>query len=124
MLILLLALALQGTDRAVQPQSVHRGIAIDERLAADAKLRVGAMAVLTGEPNASSGDTVRIAAIVRRRPERDNPAPPVRVSHARVGRHVQAVATRPQLQAHEYRLAGRPPARCESRARRRRCRAL
>ncbi|MBA3559069.1 MAG: FtsX-like permease family protein [Gemmatimonadaceae bacterium] len=67
MLILLLALALQGTDRAVQPQSVHRGIAIDERLAADAKLRVGAMAVLTGEPNASSGDTVRIAAIVRRR---------------------------------------------------------
>ncbi len=41
MLTLLLALALQGTDRAVQPQSVHRGIAIDERLAASRVRDVG-----------------------------------------------------------------------------------
>ena len=67
MLIFLIALALQGTDRSAQQQSIPRGIAIDERLAADAKLRVGDMAVLTGEADAANGDTVRVAAIVRRR---------------------------------------------------------
>jgi len=67
MLIFLFTLALQGTDRAALPQQVPRGIAIDERLAADSKLRVGDMAVITGDPDTSSGDTVRIAAIVRRR---------------------------------------------------------
>ncbi len=45
----------------------ERTIAIDERLAADAGLRVGDRVVLTAEPGSVSGDTVRIAAIVRRR---------------------------------------------------------
>jgi putative ABC transport system permease protein len=46
-------------------QSDERGIAIDERLAADAGLRVGDRVVLASSPEAP-GDTVRIAAIVRR----------------------------------------------------------
>ena len=53
---LLLALAVQATERT---------IAIDERLAADAGLRVGDRVVLASAPE-SPGDTVRIAAIVRR----------------------------------------------------------
>jgi len=44
-----------------------RTIAIDERLAADAGLRVGELVVLAAEPGRASGDTVRISAIVRRR---------------------------------------------------------
>jgi putative ABC transport system permease protein len=54
--ILLFALVLQTGER---------GIAIDERLAADAGLRVGDRVVLASTPEAP-GDTVRIAAIVRR----------------------------------------------------------
>ncbi|MGI9076457.1 MAG: ABC transporter permease [Gemmatimonadaceae bacterium] len=67
MLIVLFVFALQVTGSTAQPQSAPRGIAIDDRLAADAGLRVGDTAVLTGEPGASSGDVVRVAAIVRRR---------------------------------------------------------
>jgi putative ABC transport system permease protein len=55
MLFLLLALA----------QSPERTIAIDERLAADRGLRVGDRVVVAGAPGAA-GDTVVIAAIVRR----------------------------------------------------------
>ena len=44
-----------------------RTIAIDERLAADAGLRVGDVIVLAAEPGRPSGDSVRISAIVRRR---------------------------------------------------------
>jgi putative ABC transport system permease protein len=44
-----------------------RTIAIDERLAADAGLHVGDMVVLAAEPGRTSGDTVRISAIVQRR---------------------------------------------------------
>ena len=44
-----------------------RTIAIDERLAADAGLRVGDLVVLAAEPGRANGDTVRISAIVRRR---------------------------------------------------------
>jgi putative ABC transport system permease protein len=54
--ILLLALAIQPAERT---------IAIDERLAADAGLRVGDRVVLAASVD-SMGDTVRIAAIVRR----------------------------------------------------------
>ena len=53
---LLLALAVQAGERT---------IAVDERLAADAGLRVGDRVVLASAPDAV-GDTVRIAAIVRR----------------------------------------------------------
>ena len=55
--IILLALALQGTTRT---------IAIDERLAADAGLRVGDRVVLASAPGAD-GDSVIVGAIVRRR---------------------------------------------------------
>ena len=58
MLILLLALTLQGTERT---------ITIDERLAADAGLRVGDRVVISASPGEPRGDTVRIAAVARRR---------------------------------------------------------
>ena len=45
----------------------ERTVAIDERLAADAGLRIGDRVVLAAEPGSTAGDTVRIAAIVRRR---------------------------------------------------------
>src|SRR5688500_18972136 len=54
--ILLLALAMQPPERT---------IAIDERLAADAGLRIGARVVLAPAAD-SPGDTVRVAAIIRR----------------------------------------------------------
>ncbi|HEY7407365.1 MAG TPA: FtsX-like permease family protein [Gemmatimonadaceae bacterium] len=57
MLSLGLALALQGTTRT---------IAIDERLATDASLRVGDRVVVASTPGAS-GDTVIVGAIVSRR---------------------------------------------------------
>ena len=47
--------------------AVQRTIAIDERLATDAGLRVGDRVVLAAEPGSARGDTVRIGAIVRRR---------------------------------------------------------
>ena len=58
MLILLLALSLQGIERT---------ITIDERLAADAGLRVGDRVVVSASPGDPRGDTVRITAITRRR---------------------------------------------------------
>ena len=45
----------------------QRTIAIDDRLAADAGLRLGDLVVLAAEPGSATGDTVRIGAIVRRR---------------------------------------------------------
>ncbi|HUF26483.1 MAG TPA: ABC transporter permease [Gemmatimonadaceae bacterium] len=74
MLPLLLALVLQQPQRAGEPPAsggapatrAERTIAIDERLAADARLGVGDRVVVAGAPDAP-GDTVRIAAIVRRR---------------------------------------------------------
>src|SRR5687768_16664605 len=56
-LSVVLALALQGTTRT---------IAIDERLAADAGLRVGDRVVVAGAPGAA-GDTVIIGAVTTRR---------------------------------------------------------
>jgi putative ABC transport system permease protein len=52
------------TPRSLAP-SVQRSIAIDSRLAADAKLRVGDRVVVSSEPGAP-GDTVVIAGIVQR----------------------------------------------------------
>jgi putative ABC transport system permease protein len=57
----------QHIDSVAPAASVERTIAIDERLAADAGLRVGDRVVLSAEPGALHGDTVRIAAVVRRR---------------------------------------------------------
>lgn len=57
----------QRIDSVSPALAVERTIAIDERLAADAGLRVGDRVVLAAEPGSRAGDTVRIAAIVRRR---------------------------------------------------------
>lgn len=58
-------LALQSID-STQPHRPPRTVAIDERLAADAHLTVGDRVVLAPTPGAP-GDTVVIAALVRRR---------------------------------------------------------
>jgi len=57
----------QRIDSIPPWKAAVRTIAIDERLATDARLRVGDRVVLAAEPGGASGDTVRIAAIVRRR---------------------------------------------------------
>jgi putative ABC transport system permease protein len=47
-------------------QPAHRTIAIDERLAADAQIRIGDQLVVSTNPGAPGGDTVIVAAIVKR----------------------------------------------------------
>jgi len=59
--------AAQRIDSIAPSASAERTIAIDQRLAADAGLRVGDRVVLAPEPGAVSGDTVRVAAILERR---------------------------------------------------------
>src|SRR5215216_4920771 len=44
----------------------HRTVAIDERLAEDAKIAIGDRLVVSTKPNASNGDTVVVTAIIRR----------------------------------------------------------
>ena len=61
------AAAAQRIDSISPASAAERTIAIDERLAADAGIRVGDRVVLAPEPGSISGDTVRVAAIVRRR---------------------------------------------------------
>lgn len=56
----------QRIDSIAPWQTAIRTIAVDERLAAEAGLRVGDKVVLAPEPGRTTGDTVRIAAIVRR----------------------------------------------------------
>jgi putative ABC transport system permease protein len=65
----LLPFAAAGAQRidSISPASrVERTIAIDERLADDAGLRIGDRVVLSAEPGVLDGDTVRVSAIVRR----------------------------------------------------------
>jgi len=57
----------QRIDSVAPAASAERAIAIDERLAADAGLRVGDRVMIAPEPGAATVDTVRIAAIVKRR---------------------------------------------------------
>ena len=57
----------QRIDSIAPSTRAERTIAIDERLATDAGLRIGDRVVLSAEPGRTSGDTVRIAAIIRRR---------------------------------------------------------
>src|SRR5215203_239914 len=57
----------QRIDSISPASAAERTIAIDERLAADAGIRVGDRVVLAPEPGSISEDTVRVAAIVRRR---------------------------------------------------------
>lgn len=62
-----IAATAQRIDSIAPWATVERTIAIDERLAADAGIRIGDRVVLAPEPGRLSGDTVRVAAIVRRR---------------------------------------------------------
>ena len=55
-----------GAARAGRAAGTPRTIALDERLAADAPLRIGDRVVLAAAPG-SAGDTVTVAALVRRR---------------------------------------------------------
>ncbi|MGH7717868.1 MAG: ABC transporter permease [Gemmatimonadaceae bacterium] len=65
---LLLATALaQQQPAELSPTHPQRTIAIDERLAADAGLGVGDRVVLSATPGAAAGDTLVVAAVVRRR---------------------------------------------------------
>ena len=57
----------QRIDSIPAAARAERTIAIDERLASDAGIRVGDRVVLAPEPGSRSGDTVRVSAIVRRR---------------------------------------------------------
>jgi len=45
---------------------LHRTVAIDERLAEDAKIAIGDKLVVSTKPNALNGDTVIVSAIIRR----------------------------------------------------------
>ena len=47
-------------------QTSPRTIAIDERLAADARIEIGDLLVVSGKPGATDGDTVVVSAIVKR----------------------------------------------------------
>jgi putative ABC transport system permease protein len=57
----------QRIDSIPASARAERTIAIDERLASDAGIRVGDRVVLAPEPGSTSGDTARVSAIVRRR---------------------------------------------------------
>jgi putative ABC transport system permease protein len=57
----------QRIDSVPAAARAERTIAIDERLASDAGIRVGDRVVLAPEPGSTSGDTARVSAIVRRR---------------------------------------------------------
>jgi putative ABC transport system permease protein len=64
----LLAVMLGQVIDSVPPQRAPRSIAIDERLAADAGLKVGDRLWASATPgNAAAGDSVVVAALVRRR---------------------------------------------------------
>jgi putative ABC transport system permease protein len=60
-------LCLEAQRLDTLPPRERRTIAVDERLAADAGLGVGDLVTLAPAAGATSGDTVRIAALVRRR---------------------------------------------------------
>lgn len=66
MVVALVAVALLQSIDSTPPRHAPRTVAIDERLAADAGLRIGERIVLSSTPGAN-GDTVAVAALVRRR---------------------------------------------------------
>ena len=66
MVVALLAVALLQSIDSSPPRRAPRTVAVDERLAADAGLRIGDRIVLSSTPGAN-GDTVAVAALVRRR---------------------------------------------------------
>src|SRR2546423_1903092 len=86
MLFALLAAAVLQTIDSTIPRHPPRTVAIDERLAADARIAVGDRLVLAPSPGAG-GDTVIVSALVRRR------ADPSEVARAeyRVRMHLDAL---------------------------------
>ena len=68
MVAALLAVALVQSIDSTPPRRAPRTVAIDERLASDAAIRVGDRIVLSSTPG-GSGDTVIVTALVRRRPD-------------------------------------------------------
>ncbi len=66
MIAALLAALLQSID-SVPPHRPPRTVAIDERLAADAKIKIGDRLLLSGAPGTATGDTVVVSAFVQRR---------------------------------------------------------
>lgn len=63
---LLLAVVFQSID-SIPPHRAPRTTAIDERLAADANIKIGDKLVLSVTPGSAMGDTVVVSALVRRR---------------------------------------------------------
>lgn len=63
---LLVAVVFQSID-SIPPHRPPRTTAIDERLAADANVRIGDKLVLSATPGSTTGDTVVVSALVRRR---------------------------------------------------------
>jgi len=67
MIAALLAVTLFQSLDTIAPHRLPRTAAIDERLAADASLKIGDRLVLSSAPGDSTGDTVIVSALVRRR---------------------------------------------------------
>jgi putative ABC transport system permease protein len=67
MIAALLAAAVFQSIDTIQPHRPPRTTAIDERLAADAGIKIGDKLVLSATPGSSTGDTVVVSALVRRR---------------------------------------------------------
>ena len=63
---LLVAAVFQSID-SIPPHRPPRTTAIDERLAADANIKIGDKLVLSATPGSATGDTVVVSALVRRR---------------------------------------------------------
>jgi putative ABC transport system permease protein len=67
MIAAFLAVALFQSIDTIAPHRLPRTAAIDERLAADANIKIGDRLVLSSAPGASAGDTIIVSALVRRR---------------------------------------------------------
>jgi putative ABC transport system permease protein len=67
MIAALLAVTFLQSIDSITPHRPPRTAAIDERLAADAKITLGDRIVLSSAPGAAAGDTVVVSALVRRR---------------------------------------------------------
>src|SRR5690349_7147643 len=67
MIAALLAATLFQSVDTIPPRRPPRTTAIDERLAADAGIRIGDKLALSATPGATTGDTVVVSALVRRR---------------------------------------------------------
>ena len=67
MIAALLAVTFLQTIDSIAPHLPPRTVAIDERLGADAHIKVGDRLVLSAAPGGGAGDTVVVSALVRRR---------------------------------------------------------